>query len=341
MKKTIFFIVLLLIMMLLNGTLLYPEKVATLEGIANPFLMYADDGQLYVTDGAAVKIYSLKDYALKKTVGRKGEGPGEFRVDPTTNMGSVIPYVYPDQLVVNSLGKVSFFTKQGELIKEMRYLSPNGCFQPIAGKFAGYGFLSDHGINMVTINIHDSELKPVKELYREPQWITPGEKIKFFGIRSAMFLTSQDKIFIENQKREIQIFEKNGRKTGTIVPDIQPMEVTETDRKRFHDFFKAVPQFRQFYETIKRDLVFPPYFPKIRIFFIADQKIYVFSWRTENGKTECLIYDFDGTFLQKTYLPLAEDNALLHYPFAIEGNKIYQLIENETTNEWELHVMKI
>jgi hypothetical protein len=341
MKKTIYFILLLLVMMLVTWTPLFPEKVAALEGIANPYLMDADDGQLYVTDGASVRIYSLRDFTLQKTVGRKGEGPGEFRVNPTTNMGSVILFVYPDYLVVNSLGKVSFFTKQGELIKEMRSISPNGCFQPIGSKFVGYRFLSDNGINKLTINILDSELKQIKELYREPEWIIPGEKIKFFGIRSAFFFVSQDKIFIENQKREILILDENGRKTGTIIPDIQPLEVTETDKKRFHDCFKAIPQFRAFYETIKKDLVFPVYFPKIRFFIIADQKLYVLSWRTKEEKSECLIYDLNGKFLQKTYLPLVENNALLHYPFAINGNKIYQLIENETTNKWELHAMKM
>lgn len=341
-KQMILIIVLLLLLLLGVGSFLYPGKVAVLDGIVNPFTkMEVDDNQLYITDGAAIHIYSLKDYSLKKKFGRRGEGPQEFKVVPTNNLGSVILDVYPDYLLVNSLGKISFFTKQGEFIKEIRSISPNGCFKVIGNRFVGYSFPAGNKTNYLTVNIFDSTLKVVRELYREPQWINPGKDINVFGIRSAFFVVSDDKILVENRQSSIVVFNGNGEKLYSIDPQIKPLKVTKKTKKRVHDFFKSLPQFKQLYTIIKDRLKFPRYFPKIRSFFVADYKIYVLSWRRKEKKNECFIYDLEGNLINKTYFPLLQDNIFLPYPFAIGNGKYYQLIENEDGETWELHISHI
>lgn len=343
MKKQMILIIVLLLLLLLGvGSFLYPGKVAVLDGVVNPFsIMGVDDNQLYITDGAAVHIYSLKDYSLKKKFGRRGEGPQEFKVEPTINMGSVTLEVYPDYLLVNSLGKISFFTKGGEFIKEIRSISPNGCFKVMGDRFVGYSLLAGNKTHYITVNIYDSTLKVVRELYREPRWINPGKDINVFGIRGALFFVSDDKILVENRQSNIVVFNGNGEKLYSIDPQIKPLKVTEKAKKRVHDFFKSLPQFKQLYAIFKDRLKFPRYFPKIRFFFVADHKIYVLSWRRKEKKSECFIYDLEGNLINKTYLPLVEDNIFLPYPFAIGNGKHYQLIENEDGEAWELHVSHI
>ena len=61
----------------------------------------------------------------------------------------------------------------------------------------------------------------------------------------------------------------------------------------------------------------------------------------EKGTVECFIIDQEGTIQERLFLPLIEENILREYPFDIHNGKVYQLIENEETEHWELHVSGI
>jgi hypothetical protein len=45
--------------------------------------------------------------------------------------------------------------------------------------------------------------------------------------------------------------------------------------------------------------------------------------------------------VKKIYLPLKEKNVYQLFPFDIKDGKLYQLIENEDTEEYELFVTEI
>jgi hypothetical protein len=331
--------ILILLIILVIGFLLYSEKVATLNELANPFIMQVDQNQLYITDSEKVLIYSLKDYKLQKKFGEKGEGPGEFRISPTANMGSVMLDVYQDYLIINSMGKLSFFTKQGEYIKEMRSISPLGMFKLLGNRYIGYGFAVDNNVNYMTINIWDSKLRQViKELHREEQWFVPGKKMDVFGLRTDFFYVADDKIFVENKKRNILIFDENGNKIGSIDPAIEPVKMTKSFREGIHHYLKTTPRFKQFYPILKDMITFPDYFPGIRLFYTGDEKIYVLSWRKKHGQTECFVYDLNGKLINKTYLPLTEQDEFFQYTQTFGNGKFYQVVESEDDEEWELHI---
>ncbi len=337
MKQT-----LILLTILAIGFLLYPEKVATLNELANPFIMQVDENQLYITDSETVLIYSLKDYKLQKKFGKEGEGPGEFRISPTVSMGSVMLDVYPDYLIINSMGKVSFFTKQGEFIKEMRTISPLGMFKQLGNRFIGYGFSVDKNGNYMTTNIWDEKLtRVIKELNREEQWFVPGKKIDAFGMRVGFFFVADNKIFVENEKRNILIFDENGKKQGSIDPAIEPLKMTKSFKEGFHHYLKTTARFKQFYPILKDILTFPDYFPRIRLYYTADKTIYILSWRGKNGQTECFVYDLKGKLINKTYLPLIEQSEFFQYTQTFGNGKFYQVVESEDEEVWELHVTEV
>jgi len=333
---------LVLVMVLVIGFLLYPEKVATLDELANPFIMQIDENQLYITDSADVFIYSLKDYKLQKKFGKRGEGPGEFLIMPTVNMGSVMLDVYPEYLLINSLGKLSFFTKQGKFIKEIRTTSPFGMFKPLGNRFVGYGVAVYDKVNYMTTNIWDSKLsRVIKELNREEQWFVPGKKMNAFGLRVGFFFVVDNKIFIENEKRNILIFDEKGEKLGSIDPPIEQVKMTKTFIEGFHHYLKTTPRFKQFYPILKNMLAFPDYFPKIRLVYIVDPNIYVLSWKKKEDKIECFIYDLKGKLVKKTYLPIVEQNVFFHFSQTFGNDNFHQLVESEDGEEWELHITGI
>jgi hypothetical protein len=75
--------------------------------------------------------------------------------------------------------------------------------------------------------------------------------------------------------------------------------------------------------------------------FSTGKKLYVMTWRRKNQQNEFFIFDENLKLIRKSFLPLAYRNAILPAPFAIRNNKLYQLVENEDTEEWELHISEI
>ena len=80
-----------------------------------------------------IYIYSLKDHTLIKKFGGRGEGPMEF-------MGNNINLLpYPDHIIVNSQGKITYWTKAGEFVKEVKCPFAAGV-EPCGDAFVSLGF---------------------------------------------------------------------------------------------------------------------------------------------------------------------------------------------------------
>ena len=131
-----------------------------LKEILKPSYIAADNDQLYVAERTSILIYSLKNFKLLKKFGRQGAGPGEFRI---------ITGIFPDKsrLVVNSIGIIYFFRKNGEYINEQKttaFFSER--LLPIGETFVGSSSVDEGKVGYYTINLFDSNLEKGKELYR-------------------------------------------------------------------------------------------------------------------------------------------------------------------------------
>ena len=135
MKKTITLSLVLLFIV----SIIYSKKLGTLSDIVNPFSITIDSGNVYIVEGPKVYIYSLKDLNFIKKFGKKGEGPEEFRTAPMTNMGNIMIDVYSEFILVNSLGKLSYFSKDGKYQKEIRATGNWRSFKLLSKKFVGFG----------------------------------------------------------------------------------------------------------------------------------------------------------------------------------------------------------
>ena len=56
---------------LLFFTFVHAKKIATLEELIKPDIMFIGDDRMYITEGASIYIYSLKDYKLIKKFGKE------------------------------------------------------------------------------------------------------------------------------------------------------------------------------------------------------------------------------------------------------------------------------
>lgn len=341
MKKTSF--LMLITFLTLSGVncFLYPGETVTLNELANPYMIEVDDDQFFIAEGASIFIYSLKDYGFIKKFGNAGEGPGEFKVNPHVNLGSVQFDVYPDYIVVYSMGRISYFTKQGEFIKEKQLTSSARYYKPIdkGKRFVGMSTTLVDNIYYGTVNLYDQDLKLEKELHREKYWFTPGRDFDLFAaLRGIVIHVSGEIIFFENEKTSILVFNDKGKQIDTFTPPIKPVKMTSEKRSELINMLQTSSRFKSFYERFQSQIKIGSYHPLIRSFFPANQKVYAVSWRKKQGYSECFIYDLKKKTAAKIYLPLKEVNAILLYPYTIEKDKLYQLVDNDKNEKWELHI---
>ncbi|MCP5109185.1 MAG: hypothetical protein GY950_37740, partial [bacterium] len=107
------YLVFLIIILLFAGPG-FAGKVKSFTGLNKPDGIAVDDQLVVVTEGTTVYLYSAKDFSLVKKFGKRGEGPQEFV--PIFNVTMRVQLL-PGYILVGSMGKISFFKRNGEYIK--------------------------------------------------------------------------------------------------------------------------------------------------------------------------------------------------------------------------------
>jgi hypothetical protein len=310
------------------------KKLGVLSEVMKPSNIVIDDSQIYITENTSIYIYSLNDLKFKKKFGKVGEGPKEFK-----NFVVITPG--PDHLLINSLGKISFYTKDGVFKKEIKTKAGIGSalFLPIKEGFIGRGVRQENKIFYITINFYDSGLKKGKELYRMKSPFQQSGKIELLS-RTFVYKTHENIIFVAGKEGFIiDVLDHTGKLLFFINQKYEKRKFTPADEKKFRDYFQT--RFKAQYEAVKNRISFPNYYPEIIDFFITDNKIYVLTWKWEKEKIEFLIFNLKGKLIKKNFIPFVFQNALQAYPWAIKKGNLYQIIEDEDTEEWELHISEI
>ena len=327
-----------LLVLLMFSFSIYGMKVTILTEIRQPKNMAVDDTQLYVAESATVYIYSLEDFKLIKSFGRKGQGPQEFQTYPHI---PITIDVSTDKLIVSSIRKISYFTKQGEFLKEVWALSLALYLQPLGDGFLGRSHVNYNGFNHAVVNIYDAKLNKLREVYKvKDPYQGPGRGYKVLDT-VFVFRAYDNKILVPGKNdASIDVFDRDLNKLFSVHLDQKKRKIDQKTRERLTHLIKTSPDTKDAYELI-RPLSFPDYFPVIADFFVDDDTIYVMTWKKENGSNEFFTYDMKGKFKKRLLIPIKYETELNAYPTSIKKGKLYQLVENENKEEWEFHVSEI
>ncbi|MCP4146742.1 MAG: hypothetical protein GY757_03235 [bacterium] len=315
-------------------------KVVTLPELTNPNYLVVDAANncFFVTDGVTVHVYSLDDFKLKKKFGREGEGPQEFK-------SYAAPDISAKQLIVNSRARLSFYTRDGEYVKEINAKGMClGPYLPLGDQYVNTSMGQEGKTRHYTVNFYDSQLKMVKTFGQLTRNEQQGKKINAIDWGYAKFRVYKDRVYCEELDNQLFVFDKEGKKVLTmdihsLVPGYKKVKVSEEYKTRFFNYMKA--RYKQEYERVKTRLIFPEYFTVIRDFLVSDGKIYIMSFKKKGAKTEILIFDTAGKYEKTVFLPGIEKNPVEFYPLDIRGGKLYTLFDNDETNGWELHIEPI
>jgi hypothetical protein len=343
MRRILFFLVLFA-----AAGMCFAEKVAEFTHVFYPKHLIVTAERIYIADYPLVQIHSAKDFSHLREIGGEGQGPGEFyidREDMNRKLLGLEIFVNRDNLFVNSMGRLSIFSRAGELV-ETKTLSSFGRgsgFQPLAGSYVGFARGRDTGTEelIVTLNFYDSELKRIKEIYKAPFWIRkPRANYDFFerAADSLMVRVYDGKIFLVKgggQKFEIDVMNESGEKLYTIRRDFNEIRLDRDFIKKVHDHYRI--KFRRGLEANLKMTTYPEFFPPIRDFTVADDRIYVITHaKKRTGERELIILDLEGNHLNTVWLPISELNPEHLYAYAVCGGYFYQLREDENMEKWEL-----
>lgn len=326
---------------LLFSSGLIAEKMAVLPELRRPdFLINVYGGELFLVEGASVFIYSLKDYKLKYKFGKRGEGPQEFKVHPGEH---VFINVQPGYIMVGSGGKVSFFSRNGQFIKEIA-LPNEVSVIPFAGKYLASSRKFSDNKGYQVIHILDKNFKKIKEVCRCELHIK--RDMITFPNATFFFRTYKNRIFVNyiNGDFVLDCFDQSGEFSFSLKnKNFRKPAVSAEDVKRIHKRLRQ--NFGDWYVKNRVRIKINDHWPAIGMFFIDNGLIYILTHikKQIDQKDHALfyIYDVKGKFLRKIFLPVIERHIFAPYPLTIKNGKLYQILENADSEEWELHITAI
>lgn len=333
-------LILAVMFLLVLSPSLQAKKVATLTEIKTPKGLAVDDTQLYITENATVFIYSLKDFKLLKKFGKRGEGPQEFKTLPHV---PVSVDVTTNKIIAGSMGKVSYFTKKGEFINEIRAKSLALKIKPYTGGFLGWSQARYKGAIYNTVCLYDENLEKKQEVFRmKDSFQGKGKGYRILHNVFAYHFIKGKIIIPGNEDARIEIFDTNMKKLSTITLDQERKKVDADFKKKLINELKTSPETKTVYPMLK-PIIFPDNFPVIADFFVDDIDggiIYVKTWKREKGTNEFFTYDLNGKFIKRILIPIKNETDISSYPTTVKNGVLYQLVENEK-EEWEFHASKI
>lgn len=327
-------ILITLILIVGCGATLFSQKVATLMELQKPTSIAVNDDYLYVNERTTIFIYSRKDYKFIKKFGRAGEGPREF-----LRFAAVIPQ--KDNLLINSMGKISYFTNEGEYISETKAKGGglNFLFWPVGDGYVGISLTTEDNVGYEVVNLYDKELNKTKEVYRLKSDNQVGTARKYlFPPRTVHYLTQDDKIYCSGKPGFIiDVFDKRGDKIFSIEEkEYEPRKLTKQDEKEYMEWLVNRSKDPSFKQMIK----IKPYYPEIIKLMIDNNYLYAITWKFQGNEFETSVYDMNGKFVKKIFLPFAMQDLLNAYPIGINNGVIFRLIENDE-EEWELFITDV
>lgn len=336
----------LLSILLLTPIPIFAVRIVPLSNHLKPFRIRVDREQIFIAEGPEIFIYSAKDFTLQTKFGKAGEGPREFKLFPEFS-GELD--IQKDTILVSSIGKISFFTRDGKFIKEKKAATLRRiCLYRIFGdRIIGEKFLGEDGILYLGVNLYDTNLNKIKEIHRNRFNIQRGKQFNPIdrGTYIPNFYIQHNRIFIggEIDTGTFHVYDREGKKLDTIKPGFDKIKFTTADKKGWIDSYISNAEYKRQYERIKDRFKYPEYFPLWQNFIVADDKIYVQTFKRDekDEKNEFFILSLEGKLIKKVWLPLAEYFDFSPNPYTINNSKLYQFVENEESEEMELHIIDI
>jgi hypothetical protein len=327
--------------------------------IKKPSQLLVSGDQLFISEGACVYRYNLfnknssipPEFRLEKKFGTQGEGPHEFKLNPFR------PYLHIyfqniDQetyLLINSVGRVSFFNLNGEFIKEKK-VHPYSIFTPVGNQYVGTAVILDKEQAKLSINLFDSNFEQGKEIYSTRQTISTNLHANLvletidLPYESFAYQVEGNMIYFPHEKEGsllIKSFDSRGKEGESIEIHYEREKITSDYKREMLEWFKNRSAFKHFFEKIKKNIHFKSHFPIVKNMLMDNGCIYIFTYKKNESGNECLVLKLDKNKKhfdrKRIFLKLPEEEPFAPTCYTIKNKYFYSLNEDEDNETWELH----
>lgn len=314
-----------------------------LPDLIHPDSITVQNNKVYITDGESVYIFKRHNLQLQKKFGKRGEGPGEFRFAPgsTAKLGL---YLTSDRIMINSMNRVTFFTLAGDYLNEKNIPSGNR-FIPVGDNYVGYASTRDDQILYLRINLYDGEFKKIRSILRQEYYVQTNKpfnlvKLGLGGRGRIVYEVCENKIYVAGDQDTIHVFNPSGEKEHDIRPAFEKIKITPGHIQTIREDLDTLYTSQFMRKLIREKGFFPEYFPA-RPFRIADRMIHMPTHRKRNGQTEFILMNLEGEVKKNAFVDFKEKTLLMPYPYTIHEGTLYQLVEEEESEAWQLLIHSI
>jgi hypothetical protein len=238
------------------------------------------------------------------------------------------------------------------MIKELVTPQPNlRWISPLKDNYVAVdvNFHRDTGELDYVLVLLNTQFKKTKILARADRYTRvqftnqPPDKAKTYLLRHlAAHTVYEDKAFMVNTQKGFyfDVFDHQGNHLYSIDKndEVEKMKVDDAFKERLIDYVKLHD--RAYYDRfIRKNFLFHAHFPAIKNFRINDKKIFVVTYKEKDGMREMIVLDLKGKILDRIFLPLKSiklTRLVGGDTFSVSNGVLYELLENEKTEMWEL-----
>ena len=267
-----------------------------------------------------IRVFS-RSGEFTKTIGRKGQGPGEFQ---SPRFIQITPQ---EEVMVfdPATRRLTFFSPDGKYLGHISTAKINYPFAPIkmdpGGNLIAKLVIWPSEGGGVELKKFDSDLKLLTMIYKT-RIDEPDKEMEIRAMRPSLYFAISKEgnvIWGNSRSYELEVLNLEGKLIKKIMKDYKPIKITEKDKEIFK--LRARRIINRGYE-----LLFPKYFPAFQNISIdCEGRIFVGPYeRIESGEDDFYYYDvFDseGKYIAK--IPIKSS------PRLWKKGKLYSIEEDE------------
>ena len=275
-------------------------------------------GNIYVGDlkQACVKVFD-KAGAYLRTIGRRGQGPGEM-----SGVLSVCVNPSNQELIVSEAHKLIFFDLQGQFKRNLmlRGMATHASLDRQGNVFA---WISDIRERRSIFRLFSPDMT---EILSDIVVIPDRPDLNMYSPRDYWILDPQGRLIFGYPKTyEISFYDEHLKIAKKIVRAYEPVKVTEEDKKIYMK--RMIPPGSS--GPVKKPC--PSVHAAFRSFFLDDHgRLFVQTWeRTSDGRQDIHdVYDSEGRFFGRIALNVHPD-FINPVQRILKNNKLYAVESDE------------
>lgn len=312
---------------------------SVLENVLNPISIDVVGDRIIILDlgDSLVKIFDRQTLQKTATIGKVGEGPGEYQPE------ELIVLPTEENICVSAVKKVLFFSYDGQLLSEKSFSANFNSILPIKNNYLG--ITVSLGGESFTLDYHliDGSFKSIKMLHRGP-WAIDKKTRKWSMFEVFFYGVIRNNLVIAHRTEpKVMIYDTQGNIQDEIALPKTSKPFTEKDKEKIVAFMMSTTRNRERFTSLKDRWLFPESFPFIMTCRIDGPTIYVLTYNDHPGKgIEAKKYNVLTKKSETLYVPLKYSalNSTMISPFCIHDSTLFQLEENDS-GDWELRKLKI